>query len=345
MAERVRDRQLGGRLKDKLPGRNGRRIELGQEHIVLLATVVIVTGLAIGVPGFATAGNFLGLLKSMSVMGILGIGMAIVMIGGGIDLSMIASMAVGVSVPIQLIANGDVSPAMALLIGAGIVVVLGLINGLIIAFLEISPLFTTLATGLLFYGVARSYILTNLLVNFPPQGNLLNYLGNGRIAGIPMPVVAFAVVAIVVHQALKRLSIGRFIYVQGDNKQAAALSGIPLRPLIVLEYVAAAAIAYIAGLVLAGSLNGLDTSIVNSDLLFDVVLIVVLGGVSLVGGRGSVISVVIGALLIGVVTNGLTLLNVETSVQSIVTGIVLLGALILDNRLHPRDEETVRQGD
>jgi ribose transport system permease protein len=89
----------------------------------------------------------------------------------------------------------------------------------------------------------------------------------------------------------------------------------------------------------------MDTQVINGTLIFNVILVVVLGGISLVGGRGSVWSVVVGALLIGTLLNGMTLMNLSNDVQDIAKGVVLLAAIILDNRLHPRDEETVRQGD
>jgi ribose transport system permease protein len=89
----------------------------------------------------------------------------------------------------------------------------------------------------------------------------------------------------------------------------------------------------------------MNTQVINSTLIFDVILVVVLGGVSLVGGRGSVLSVLVGTALIGTLLNGMTILNLDTNVQNIVKGAVLLAAILLDNRLHPRDEETARQGD
>jgi len=156
----------------------------------------------------------------------------------------------------------------------------------------------------------------------------------------------FAAAAVVMHSFLSRTSIGRFIYAQGDNPDAARLSGIALRPLIVLEHVLLAAFAWLAGLVWIGQTGSMQTNIVIiGTQIFDVILVVVLGGISLVGGRGGVFSVVVGCALIGTLLNAFTIMDVNSEVQNIIRGVVLLAAIIADNWLHPRDEETARQGD
>jgi ribose transport system permease protein len=160
-----------------------------------------------------------------------------------------------------------------------------------------------------------------------------------------MPIFVFAAAALIMHFFLSRTSIGRFIYAQGDNAEAARLSGVALRPLIVLEFVLVAILAWLAGLVWIGQTGSMQMTIVQGTTVFDVILVVVLGGISLVGGRGSVFSVVVGCGLIGTLLNALTIMDVNSEVQNIIRGVVLLAAIILDNFLHPRDEETARQGD
>jgi ribose transport system permease protein len=186
-----------------------------------------------------------------------------------------------------------------------------------------------------------------VLIAYAPQGpSGMMVLGQGKLLGVPMPIVVFAAAAIVVHLFLSQTSIGRFIYAQGDNTEAARLSGVAIRPLIILEYLIVAAMAWLAGWVWVGS-NGSMSMVVTQQgtLIYDVILVVVLGGISLVGGRGSVLSVIAGCALIGTLLNGFTIMDVNSEVQNIIRGVVLLGAIVLDNRLHPRDEETARQGD
>ncbi len=183
------------------------------------------------------------------------------------------------------------------------------------------------------------------MVYAPKDAPGLMYLGAGRLFGIPVPILVFAVCAIAMHLFLSRTSIGRFIYAQGDNPEAARLTGIPLRPLIVLEHVLVAVLAWIAGLVWVGTTGSMQMAITQGTMIFDVVLVVVIGGISLIGGRGSVFSVVVGCVLIGTLLNAFTIMDVNSEVQNIIKGVVLLAAIVLDNWLaRTRDEETARQG-
>jgi ribose transport system permease protein len=214
-----------------------------------------------------------------------------------------------------------------------------------VAFVEAPALFVTLATTLVVYGA--SYWIAPVYVVYAPQdADALLFAGRGSLFGIPMPIIVFAGSALLMHAFLSRTSIGRFIYAQGDNPEAARLSGIALRPLTMLEHVMVAAFAWLAGLVWIGQTGNMQTNIVViGTQIFDVILVVVLGGISLVGGRGGVFSVVVGCALIGTLLNAFTIMDVNTEVQNIIRGVVLLAAIIVDNWLHPRDEETARQGD
>jgi ribose transport system permease protein len=165
------------------------------------------------------------------------------------------------------------------------------------------------------------------------------------VGGLPVPIILFILVALFAHIFLSRTLFGRFIYAQGDNAETARFTGMAVRPLTILEYTLCALIGYIAGLVMASSVASIDTRVINSTLIFDTLLVVVLGGISLAGGRGSIWSVIAGTALIGTLLNGMTIMNLQNDVQNIIKGVVLLGAILLDNRLHPRDEETARQGD
>jgi ribose transport system permease protein len=160
-----------------------------------------------------------------------------------------------------------------------------------------------------------------------------------------MPVVMFALASAGVALFLKRLRAGAFIYAIGDNPMAARATGLPTRPVVVLEYVLAALIGLFAGLVMAASVNSMPTRIFNSTMVYDVVLVVVLGGIGLSGGRGGVLNVIVGTLLIGTMLNGMTILDMSYSVQNIVKGVVLLAAILIDSILNPRNEETAQQGD
>lgn len=315
-----------------------------QEQIVLLVTALLAAGFAASLPGFATIGNLLALTRGVAILGILGVGMAVVVIGRGLDLSLVATMAVSSAFACQLMHHGwpwAGALAMAFVLAVGI----GLVNGFVIAFVEVPALFTTLASGFLIFGLGRTFLLDGLISYLPKDAGALEWLGQGTLLGVPAPIVVFAAVALLAELLLARTSIGRFIYAHGDNVEAARLTGIAVRPLTMAEYAICAAIGCVGGLVMTASTGSMNTQIVNSTMIFDVILVVVLGGVSLAGGRGGVTSVVAGTALIGTLLNGMTILDLDNNVQNIVKGAVLLAAIILDNRLHPRDEETARQGD
>lgn len=174
---------------------------------------------------------------------------------------------------------------------------------------------------------------------------MIAWIGRGDLFGVPYAILAFVVSALLVHIFLSKTRLGLFIYAIGDNLESARNSGIPVRPIIILQYVLAAVIALFAGLVISASSNNMDTRIFNLTLIYDVILVVVLGGIGLSGGRGGVFNVVIGTLLIGVIINGMTILNISYEGQNLVRGMVLLSALLLDSLLNPRNEETAKQGD
>lgn len=326
------------------PPARRRRHTLTQEEIVLGVTAVLFVCLALLLPGFFTVGNIIGLMRNVSVLGVLGAGMAVVVIGRGIDLSQVAIMATGAAWVLQMLSDGR-SMAVALTVGFLGSVAVGAVNGFAIAFVEMPALFTTLASGILLFGAGRAFLLQQMVLYVPQGAESFLRIGQGSWAGIPTPILIFAGVGLVTHWFLSHTTVGRFIYAHGDNAEAARLSGIGVRPLTVLEYSLSGAISFIAGILMASSVASVDTQIINSTLIFDVILVVVLGGVSLLGGRGSVFSVVVGTCLIGTLLDGMIILNLNNDVQNIVKSVVLLGAIVLDNRLHPQDEETARQGD
>jgi len=320
-----------------------RRSFKSQELAILGIALALIVAFAIMLPGFASIHNMLTLARSVSVLGILSLAMALVVIGRGLDLSLIAAMAAGSATVMAALGAGYGLP-LALLAGLVVALLIGLVNGWTIAFVEVPALFTTLAMSLLVFGIAR-FAFKTVLIYPPADASAFLFLGQGKLFGVPMPIIVFAIAAVLMHLFLSRTTPGRFSYARGDNPDTARLTGVDVRRDTIIAYMLAAALALVAGLVSAASTASMNLQIITGTMIFDVVLVVVLGGVSLVGGRGSVFSVLVGALLIGVLLNGLTIMNVNNQVQDIVRGLVLLGAIILDNRLHPRDEETARQGD
>lgn len=315
-----------------------------QATIVFGLTLVLFVGLSIGLSGFFTLGNLFTLARGVSILGILALGMAVVVIGRGIDLSQIATLAVSAAIAMTLI-NSGMPVALGLLVGLLLAILIGAANGFLISVIEIPPLFTTLASSLLILGLTRALVVPHYQVFLEPGHDVFLMLGGTIAGGIPVPVIFFVITAVLLHLFLSRTVLGRFIYAHGDNAQAARLSGMATRPLTMLEYGLCAAIGYVGGVVMVASTSLMHLQIAESTMIFDVILVVVLGGVSLVGGRGNVMSVIAGTLLIGVLLNAMTIVNLDTQTQDIVKGAVLLVAIIFDSYIHPRDEETAKQGD
>ena len=131
----------------------------------------------------------------------------------------------------------------------------------------------------------------------------------------------------------------------GDNPLSARVAGIPTRPMMLLQYALSGLVAFLAGLVTAAVVNSMSTRVVNSTLVYDVILVAVIGGIGLSGGKGGVRNVIVGTLLIGILLNGMTILDMPYTAQNIVKGLILLGAIVVDSILNPRDEQTAQQGD
>ena len=317
---------------------------ISQQTIVFAIFVLMFIGFAVFLPGFFSASNLLGLLQNVAILGILGLAMAIIVIGRGIDISMVAVLAVPAGLVLQMVQDGHSVPA-ACFAAVALAFVFGLVNGWLIAYAEVPSLFTTLATGLFLAGLGQVAFFRLDVVTWSPQLDALAFVGRGTLLGVPMPVIMFGVVAVGVSAFLRRTRLGTYVYAIGDNPFGARTTGIPTRPVIVLQYTLAALIGAFAGFVMAASVNSMPTRIYNSTLIYDVILVVVLGGIGLSGGRGGVVNVVIGTSLIGTLLNGMTILDVSYSAQNLVKGVILLIAILIDSFLNPRNEETAQQGD
>src|ERR1700733_821232 len=315
-----------------------------QKTIVFAIFVVLFALLSVFVPTFLTGANLLALLQSVAILGILALGMAVVIIGRGIDISMIASLAVPPGILLQLVHGGHSVP-YAVTFSLAVAIVFGLLNGWLIAYAEVPSLFTTVASGLFLAGFGQVFFFDVDVVQWSPDLHSLSWMGRGDILGVPKPVIMFALAAVVTAAFLKLTKLGAFIHAVGDNLLAARATGISTRPLIVLKYLVAALIGVFAGIVMAASLESMPTRVFNSTLIYDVVLVVVLGGIGLSGGRGGVSNVVIGTLLIGTLLNGMTLMDLSYSAQNFIKGLILLCAVVLDSLANPRNEETAQQGD
>lgn len=321
------------------------RLYLTQEKIVIGIAAALFIVFSVTLSRFFVAENLFTLVRNVSALGILATAMAVVVLGRGMDLSIVSTMAMSTAWAFYLAGHGF-SIETALIMGLGFALLVGLINGLIIAYAEIPAIFCTLAMGIFVFGIVRLKLIDFEVVYMPPNATAITWMGNEYLFGIiPMPVIFFIVVLVLAALFLKFTRPGQQIYSIGDNLEASRIVGIPVRPIIVLQYTLSALIGYIAGIISAVSVASVNTHQATGTFIYDVLLVVVIGGISLSGGRGGIRNVIVGTLLIGVLWNGLTIMDIQYTLQNVIKSCILLIAIIIDSLMNPRDEQTEQQGD
>ena len=321
-----------------------------QELIILIVTILIFAGFSIFLDKFFSTGNLLTLMRSVSILGILSIAMAVVVISKGIDLSLIATLAIGTALA-SVLSSPDVLPFIdlpfiyAVLLGFLFTVILCAITGILVAYWDMASVFVTLAMAGVIYGLGRTLFIGDELNYLPEDAVWLEYLGRGQLFGIPMPIICFLSLALVMHLVLTKTTFGKFVYSIGDSGLAARTAGVPVRPILVMIFILAGLVAYFAGLLTAGAISSINTRMVSGSLIYDVLLVVVVGGIGLSGGKGGMHNVILGTLLIGTLLNGMVIMDISFIVQNLIKGIILLIAIMTDTILNPRDEQTTQQGD
>ena len=291
---------------------------------LILALLMVV--FAVASPYFLTPQNLLNVLIASTTIGILAVGAAFVIGAGGIDMSVGAIMAFTASVGCVLALNLG-GPAMIAVCGvAGLLV--GLANGTLAATTLLPPFIITLATMSIARGIG--FILTDgkPVYGLPDE---IVFIGQGNVAGIPMPIILFALVAVAGHILLTQTAFGRYVTAYGDNPAALTVSGVNIPRFKLMLYGFSALTAVLASLVFMGRLNNADPS-AGMGYELTAITAAIMGGASLSGGRTSVVGAVIGALIMGVLQNGLNLLAIPSFYQYVVTGIALLVAVSLQPR-------------
>ena len=321
-----------------------------QELIILIVTIVIFAGFSVFLDKFFSTGNLLTLMRSVSILGILSIAMAVVVISKGIDLSLIATLAVGTALA-SVLSSGDVLPLIdlpfiyAVLIGLIFTSILCAITGILVAYWDMASVFVTLAMAGVIYGLGRTLFIGDELNYLPEDALWLEYLGRGQLFGVPMPIICFLSLALLMHLLLTKTTFGKFVYSIGDSGLAARTAGVPVRPILVMIFIIAGLVAYFAGLLTAGAISSINTRMVSGSMIYDVLLVVVVGGIGLSGGKGGMHNVILGTLLIGTLLNGMVIMDISFIVQNLIKGIILLLAIMTATLLNPRDEQTTPQGD
>jgi ribose/xylose/arabinose/galactoside ABC-type transport system permease subunit len=321
MSEAVRDRVAG------IGGRYFSRQRLA-EYVIVAAIVVEAVVFASIAPQFLSVPTLVNVALSIAITGILAVGMTMVILTGGIDLSVGSVVALAGVVAAMLAASGGDSGGVALGVAAALAIGLGvgLFNGVVVAHFRVPPFVTTLAMLTICRGLAFVLSGGRSIGNLPES---FNYVGRERVLGLPLPVILMALVFVGGWFLLRRTVIGRYIYAVGGNRRATFFAGVNTKRVIVITYVLNGLLVGLAGFVLASRLGaGIPNSGIQYEL--DVIAAVVVGGTSLTGGQGSVVGTFWGAVFIGVLNNGLNLFGVDPYMQKIALGVVLLLAVFAD---------------
>lgn len=292
-----------------------------------IALLVLATGLAITSPDFLTVGNLLNVFRQVSINALIAFGMTLVILLGGIDLSVGSILALSSVVTALMLSHGVdpvVATSVGILAGAG----MGMVNGLIISKGKVAPFIATLGTMTILRGLSLVFSEGRPITGL--NSDFFAMLGGGYVAGfIPVPVILMLVMFAVFWFVLKRTVFGRHVYAVGGNEEAAALSGIKTDRIKIWVYTLSGAMAATAGMILTSRLNSAQPT-AGTGYELDAIAAVVLGGTSLTGGRGWIFGTLVGALLIGILNNGLNLLGVSSFYQQVIKGVVILLAVLLD---------------
>jgi ribose/xylose/arabinose/galactoside ABC-type transport system permease subunit len=306
------------------------------EYAVVFVLLALALYLSLTTENFLTYLNLSNVLQQVSTIGIIAVGMTVLLVTGNFDLSIggIAAL-VGVS-GVAAINTFGLVPGLA--IGLGIGILLGAINGIAVVWLHVNSLVATLGSGLAFTGIA--YVTTGS-APVPADDDGLQRIMTANVLTVPVPVLIFAAMVATFAYLLHFSVFGRQCYAVGANAEAARFAGIRVPLVQFVPFVLVGFLAGLAGIVLAGLLNSGQPSAAQSWPL-GVIAAVVIGGVSISGGRGTVFQAVVGVLLIGLIDNGFNLLDFDPNYRSIFTGTIIVAAVALDSALRRRAQRRTR---
>ncbi len=301
-------------------------IQSGAVNVLILLVLVLVVSILSD--RFYQPGNIANILRQISIVAIVGSAVTLVMVSGGLDLSVGGILALA-GVVAALTAAEGIPIHLAFVLGVVAGATIGLLNGILVVWLRINAVIATLGTLYITRGIAN-LITDGVPVHQVPPG--YNALGVGFLGPVPYPVVVMAIVVVIFTIIGRYSTLGRHAIAIGSNQEAARLSGIAVDRSRIILYVLVGVTAGLGGVILSSRLNSGQPT-VGVGFEFAVIVAAVLGGTSLAGGVGSVPKTLVGALIIGVLANGLNLLGVGIFWQTVVQGVVLIVAVAVDMAL------------
>ena len=307
-----------------------------EKYAIVLVLVVLIVMFSVLSKNFLTKTNIINILRQVSVNGIIAVGMAIVLITGGIDLS-VGSVAGIACVSTALLMNAGVPWFIAIVLVLLISACAGLINGFSISQLGISPFIATLAMMTALRGCA--YLLTGGLPVFGFPDDIL-FMGKGSVLGIPVPVIIMVTIFVISIIVMDKTKFGVYVYGVGGNEEATRLSGINVKKIKYMTYVISSVLSGLAGVILLARVNSGQPK-AGDGYEMDAITSVVIGGISMSGGEGNMPFVIVGVLIMGVLSNGMVMLNIQDYTQQVVKGLVLLLAVAYDKFMQARKAKVV----
>jgi erythritol transport system permease protein len=327
---------------------NGQKRKINFVHLLLegrafFALIVIIAVFSFLSPYYFSVNNFLTMASHVAIFGILAIGMLLVILNGGIDLSVGSTLGLAGCIAgflMQGVTLEQFGIILYLPVWAVVVVtcafgaLVGAVNGVLIAYFKVPAFVASL--GVLYVARGIALLMTNGLTynnlgGRPELGNTgFDWLGFNRLAGIPIGVIVLAVLAIICGIVLSRTAFGRWLYASGGNERAAELSGVPVNRVKVLVYVLSGICASIAGLVLSSQLTSAGPT-AGTTYELTAIAAVVIGGAALTGGRGTIRGTMLGAFVIGFLSDGLVIIGVSAYWQTVFTGAVIVLAVLMNS--------------
>ncbi len=310
-----------------------------KKYAIIGILLLFIVALALLTGGnFLQPQNLVNVIRQVSAIGIIAVGMTFVIIAKGIDLSVGSILGLSAVVSASLVqmpgASNSLFPNLSLPpiagVAAGLAVgaALGLINGSLIAGFKIAPFIATLGMMTAARGLALIYTGGRPLSKLNPA---FNWIGQGDIFGLPVPIIILAVVAVAGHLMLTRTRFGRHVFAYGGNEQAARVSGINISRIMLGIFTMIGMLAGLAGIILAARIGSGNPQL-GIGIELDVITAAVIGGTSFNGGLGTIWGTIVGALIIGIINNGLDLMNVSPFLQQVVKGVIIVAAIVIDER-------------
>ena len=311
--------------------RTGIRSGLSRENLsafmkrfgLLLVYLILTVGLSLLSDRFLTSSNQINIFRQATINGIIAVGMTLVILTAGIDLSVGSVLALSAVIGADLLKKGIVVP-VAVLAALGVGALAGLVNGIIITRGKIPPFIATLGMLTVARGLTLMYTGGRPFTGFPAT---FRQIGAGTIGPIPMPIIIAGLVFVAASIMLRRTRYGEYIYLLGDNPVAARLAGINTEFMTVMVYIISGLCAALAGLILIARLDSAQP-VIGMGYEFNAIAAVVVGGTSFFGGEGTLFGTLLGTLLIETLSNGLNLLNVSPLWEQVVKGLVIALALL-----------------